>query len=119
MAAGEYVSVSSQSDTERADLAREARELKEDPEFEKKEELARICRSRGASLSFPVCLAYPCGGRRFAGLLGLARRDGRKGRRRSNHPSDHKGGILGWSRDGFNGGDWCHGRKSSLITLCN
>jgi VIT1/CCC1 family predicted Fe2+/Mn2+ transporter len=31
MAAGEYVSVSSQSDTEMADLARERRELKEDP----------------------------------------------------------------------------------------
>src|SRR5262250_287413 len=41
MAAGEYVSVSSQSDTEQADLAREKRELSEDPEFEK-EELARI-----------------------------------------------------------------------------
>ena len=34
MAAGEYVSVSSQSDTENADLARERRELKEQPEFE-------------------------------------------------------------------------------------
>ena len=37
MAAGEYVSVSSQSDTEQADLAREKRELSEDPEFEKEE----------------------------------------------------------------------------------
>jgi len=34
MAAGEYVSVSSQADTERADLAREQRELDEFPEFE-------------------------------------------------------------------------------------
>ena len=34
MAAGEYVSVSSQSDTEKADLARERQELKESPEFE-------------------------------------------------------------------------------------
>jgi vacuolar iron transporter family protein len=34
MAAGEYVSVSSQSDTERADLARERQELSENPEFE-------------------------------------------------------------------------------------
>jgi len=34
MAAGEYVSVSSQSDTEQADLARERKELSEDPEFE-------------------------------------------------------------------------------------
>ena len=34
MAAGEYVSVSSQSDSEQADLARECRELDENPEFE-------------------------------------------------------------------------------------
>ena len=34
MAAGEYVSVSSQSDTERADLARERKELSENPTFE-------------------------------------------------------------------------------------
>jgi VIT1/CCC1 family predicted Fe2+/Mn2+ transporter len=46
MAAGEYVSVSSQSDTERADLDRERRELAADPESEL-EELAAIYRSRG------------------------------------------------------------------------
>ena len=46
MAAGEYVSVSSQSDTERADLARETRELSADPAFEA-EELAQIYVSRG------------------------------------------------------------------------
>ena len=34
MAAGEYVSVSSQSDTERADIARESKELSDDPVFE-------------------------------------------------------------------------------------
>jgi VIT1/CCC1 family predicted Fe2+/Mn2+ transporter len=34
MAAGEYVSVSSQSDTEQADLARERKELSENPAFE-------------------------------------------------------------------------------------
>lgn len=34
MAAGEYVSVSSQSDTENADLERERRELQDQPEFE-------------------------------------------------------------------------------------
>src|SRR5262245_24901983 len=34
MAAGEYVSVSSQADTEAADLALERRELKNQPEFE-------------------------------------------------------------------------------------
>ncbi len=37
MAAGEYVSVSSQADTEAADLARERKELAEQPEFELKE----------------------------------------------------------------------------------
>jgi len=46
MAAGEYVSVSSQSDTEQADLAREKAELRSDPEFEK-EELTQIYVSRG------------------------------------------------------------------------
>jgi VIT1/CCC1 family predicted Fe2+/Mn2+ transporter len=48
MAAGEYVSVSSQSDTEHADLARETRELMTDPEYEK-EELAQIYVARGVS----------------------------------------------------------------------
>jgi VIT1/CCC1 family predicted Fe2+/Mn2+ transporter len=37
MAAGEYVSVSSQADTEQADLARERKELKEDEHHEKRE----------------------------------------------------------------------------------
>ena len=46
MAAGEYVSVSSQADTERADLARERRELNEDDESEHKE-LASIYVARG------------------------------------------------------------------------
>jgi len=46
MAAGEYVSVSSQSDTEKADLERERSELESDPEFERKE-LAAIYVSRG------------------------------------------------------------------------
>lgn len=46
MAAGEYVSVSSQSDTERADFARERAELADDPIFEH-EELARIYVGRG------------------------------------------------------------------------
>ena len=41
MAAGEYVSVSSQADIEKADLEREARELEEMPELEEKE-LAKI-----------------------------------------------------------------------------
>jgi len=46
MAAGEYVSVSSQADTERADLAREATELGENPESELKE-LSEIYVKRG------------------------------------------------------------------------
>lgn len=46
MAAGEYVSVSSQSDTEQADLKREKRELAEDIESEKKE-LTNIYVKRG------------------------------------------------------------------------
>jgi VIT1/CCC1 family predicted Fe2+/Mn2+ transporter len=48
MAAGEYVSVSSQADTERADLARERSELAAAPELERAE-LAGIYRSRGLS----------------------------------------------------------------------
>ena len=46
MATGEYVSVSSQSDTEKADLARERRELLEQPE-EELAELAGIYVERG------------------------------------------------------------------------
>src|SRR3954467_6588177 len=46
MAAGEYVSVSSQADTENADLARERSELATDPAFEL-EELQRIYVGRG------------------------------------------------------------------------
>ncbi len=46
MAAGEYVSVSSQSDTERADLERERKELTADPEREHAE-LAAIYVARG------------------------------------------------------------------------
>jgi VIT1/CCC1 family predicted Fe2+/Mn2+ transporter len=46
MAAGEYVSVSSQSDTEQADLERERKELETQPEFEL-QELAAIYVQRG------------------------------------------------------------------------
>lgn len=46
MAAGEYVSVSSQSDTEAADLARERDELETQPAYER-EELANIYVGRG------------------------------------------------------------------------
>ncbi len=46
MAAGEYVSVSSQADTEQADLKRERKELEDDEHHEKKE-LAAIYVTRG------------------------------------------------------------------------
>jgi VIT1/CCC1 family predicted Fe2+/Mn2+ transporter len=48
MAAGEYVSVSSQSDTEKADLARERSELLLQPEAELRE-LAEIYQRRGVA----------------------------------------------------------------------
>ncbi|HRE43485.1 MAG TPA: VIT family protein [Terricaulis sp.] len=48
MAAGEYVSVSSQADAEKADIAREKRELRDDPDFEI-EELTNIYIARGLS----------------------------------------------------------------------
>ncbi|MFM6927574.1 MAG: VIT family protein [Bdellovibrio sp.] len=56
MAAGEYVSVSSQADTENADLAREKIELATDIEFEK-EELAQIYVSRGVEHKLAVQVA--------------------------------------------------------------
>ena len=46
MAAGEYVSVSSQGDAEKADIARETKELETQPEFER-EELIGIYEKRG------------------------------------------------------------------------
>jgi VIT1/CCC1 family predicted Fe2+/Mn2+ transporter len=46
MAAGEYVSVSSQADTEQADVAREREELAAQPDFER-QELAAIYVARG------------------------------------------------------------------------
>jgi VIT1/CCC1 family predicted Fe2+/Mn2+ transporter len=56
MAAGEYVSVSSQSDTEKADLAREARELAQHPDVER-EELVRIYEARGVDRSTATAVA--------------------------------------------------------------
>ncbi|MGB1657443.1 MAG: VIT1/CCC1 transporter family protein [Longimicrobiales bacterium] len=50
MAAGEYVSVSSQADSEEADLRREQRELERNPENELRE-LARIYEHRGLDAS--------------------------------------------------------------------
>ncbi|MBS0149571.1 MAG: VIT family protein [Nitrospira sp.] len=55
MAAGEYVSVSSQADTERADLDRERQELSVDPEQEHKEMIAiYIARGLDAELASKV-----------------------------------------------------------------
>ena len=56
MAAGEYVSVSSQADTENADLSREKDELKSNPEFELKE-LAQIYIGRGLDPKLAVEVA--------------------------------------------------------------
>lgn len=57
MATGEYVSVSSQSDTERADLARERKELSDNMEFEK-EELTQIYVKRGLEPSLARQVAH-------------------------------------------------------------
>jgi VIT1/CCC1 family predicted Fe2+/Mn2+ transporter len=57
MAAGEYVSVSSQSDTERADLKREAKELATNLEFER-EELAQIYMERGIEATLARQVAF-------------------------------------------------------------
>ncbi len=56
MAAGEYLSVSSQADTEKADLDRERRELAADGEFER-DELAAIYVSRGLEPSLAKTVA--------------------------------------------------------------
>ena len=56
MAAGEYVSVSSQADTERADLEREKLELANDGESERKE-LANIYMERGLDKELAVRVA--------------------------------------------------------------
>lgn len=56
MAAGEYVSVSSQADTERADIELERRELAMDPKAEV-QELTRIYAKRGIELSLARTVA--------------------------------------------------------------
>lgn len=56
MAAGEYVSVSSQADTERADLTRERTELASSPE-EERAELAAIYEKRGLEPSLAAAVA--------------------------------------------------------------
>jgi VIT1/CCC1 family predicted Fe2+/Mn2+ transporter len=56
MAAGEYVSVSSQADTEEAELSRERQELATNPEGEHRE-LAGIYQSRGLTPEFAALVA--------------------------------------------------------------
>ncbi|TYB86136.1 VIT family protein [Oceaniovalibus sp. ACAM 378] len=56
MAAGEYVSVSSQTDAEQADIARETKELRETPEAEL-DELKRIYVERGLDESLALQVA--------------------------------------------------------------
>ena len=56
MAAGEYVSVQSQADTERADIAKETRELAEDPDSELVE-LTHIYLKRGLTPDFARAVA--------------------------------------------------------------
>lgn len=56
MAAGEYVSVSSQSDTERADIERERQALEQDPSAEMRE-LAAIWEERGLSADTAATVA--------------------------------------------------------------
>jgi len=62
MAAGEYVSVSSQADTERADLARERGELAADPEAELRE-LTAIYVKRGLEATLARTVAKQLMGR--------------------------------------------------------
>jgi VIT1/CCC1 family predicted Fe2+/Mn2+ transporter len=56
MAAGEYVSVSSQSDVEQADIAREAKALRDYPDAER-EELAALYEERGLSAETAALVA--------------------------------------------------------------
>jgi VIT1/CCC1 family predicted Fe2+/Mn2+ transporter len=56
MAAGEYVSVSSQEDTEQAELTTERRELETEPQFEE-QELAGIYEKRGLDRELAATVA--------------------------------------------------------------
>ena len=105
MAAGEYVSVSSQSDTERADLARERQELKQYPASEM-EELARIYVRRGLKLPLARevarqlmakdALGGSCSGRAWA----LRHRHGTPGAGRNSFSRKFFGRRCGTARFG-------------------
>ena len=100
MAAGEYVSVSSQSDTERADLARERAELASQPGFER-EELAQIYVKRGLEpkLARKVAdqlMAKDALGAHARDELGILGNDG--GASRAGGVS-FRSNVLGWRGD--------------------
>ena len=98
MAAGEYVSVSSQRDTERADIRLEERELLRDPEGELRE-LAGLYEQRGLA---PGARDRGSGGLVAPGRAGGAR-PRRAGARRAATGAPVSGGVdiravvLGWS----------------------
>ncbi len=85
MAAGEYVSVSSQADTEQADLARERQELADDPGAER-EELARIYVDRGLDHALALQVAEQLMAKdalgAMPGMNSASRRSRRPGRSR-------------------------------------
>ena len=91
MAAGEYVSVSSQADTEKADLARESKELAEQPEFELNE-LAAIYEQRGVAPDLAREVATPDDGQGRAGRSCPRRTGDYRGDR---SPADHRRPDLG------------------------
>lgn len=112
MAAGEYVSVSSQSDTEQADLARERTELANQPESER-EELTRIYVDRGVHVdlaSVAACHGHSsarrAAGRRCIASVAdfpcLAGSGWRTGGRREYHPGHSSCDILGRACNGLN-----------------
>jgi len=74
MAAGEWVSVNSQADIERADLALERRELRADPVGER-EELAAIYRARGLSADLAEQVAEELSNRDLDELVLVHARD--------------------------------------------
>ena len=138
MAAGEYVSVSSQADTERADLAKESAELARQPELEQ-DELTKIYTNRGLDVQTARKAAEQMMGHdalaahardelgiseattarplqaALASALTFTAGDSTVGGRRSRTSSavDPRGGrrlasMLGGSRR-----SWCTGRRSS------
>ena len=92
MAAGEYVSVSSQADTERADLARESKELAANPEAEHAE-LTGIYVKRGLDPTLAASVADP---------VDAARRPRRARPRRAGHHR-HAGRATRAGRAGVGG----------------